>query len=255
MQERLLRAVISFVGDIPASLAFKLADSMEANGEHSSHLIHQQALRCRFLEILRIASEENIGMQSLSLCIRSSAMAFGERKRDQVQVVWTGPEIPHGGMPSRQTGQILLSLLADAKQEVVLAAFAIYKSPGLQEALENAIQRGVKLKFIVEPQKGGEDHFISDLTKALGKKVLQCSDIYFWKRDPRDPHAVMHVKCVIVDREKLFVSSANLTKNALKENMELGILLNDAQSAKMVSSHFEQLIAAEILFPFDIGSI
>jgi phosphatidylserine/phosphatidylglycerophosphate/cardiolipin synthase-like enzyme len=51
----------------------------------------------------------------------------------------------------------------------------------------------------------------------------------------------MHVKCLIADRKKALVSSANLTDYALEMNMELGLLVHGVFPSRL-AEHFDQLI-------------
>ncbi|MNC98119.1 hypothetical protein D3C83_159870 [compost metagenome] len=51
----------------------------------------------------------------------------------------------------------------------------------------------------------------------------------------------MHAKCLVADRGRAMVSSANLTDYALEANMELGLLVEEAIGARL-AEHFDQLI-------------
>ena len=69
---------------------------------------------------------------------------------------------------------------------------------------------------------------------------------YYWPllRRPRGEtghYGAMHVKCLIADRKKALVSSANLTDYALEKNMELGLLVYGPVAIRL-AEHFDQLI-------------
>jgi phosphatidylserine/phosphatidylglycerophosphate/cardiolipin synthase-like enzyme len=55
------------------------------------------------------------------------------------------------------------------------------------------------------------------------------------------------VKCAVADGEWLFLSSANLTRQAFTINMELGMLLRGGTIPVRVEQQFERLIQAEQL--------
>ncbi len=57
----------------------------------------------------------------------------------------------------------------------------------------------------------------------------------------------LHAKCVVVDEQYLFVTSANFTEAANDRNIEAGLLVNDRGLAKALRSQFEQLVAQRIL--------
>ena len=69
-------------------------------------------------------------------------------------------------------------------------------------------------------------------------------EVYF---DPRalstDSHAraSLHAKIVVVDRSKLFLSSANFTEAAQQLNIEMGLLSRAAYLAEQVAAYFEGL--------------
>ena len=51
--------------------------------------------------------------------------------------------------------------------------------------------------------------------------------------------ASLHAKCVVVDKELAFVSSANFTEAAQTKNIEVGVTLRSAAFAKRLAEHFE----------------
>jgi phosphatidylserine/phosphatidylglycerophosphate/cardiolipin synthase-like enzyme len=71
--------------------------------------------------------------------------------------------------------------------------------------------------------------------------------------DPRsllaDPaeRASLHAKCVIVDEERAFITSANFTEAAQERNIEAGVLLAIPGIAKALCSQFESLVVRGVL--------
>jgi len=53
--------------------------------------------------------------------------------------------------------------------------------------------------------------------------------------------ASLHAKIVVVDRSKLFLTSANFTEAAHQRNIEMGLLSRAAYLAEQVASYFEGL--------------
>lgn len=70
-------------------------------------------------------------------------------------------------------------------------------------------------------------------------------EVYF---DPRslgasgEEAACLHAKCIVVDDERAFVTSANLTEAAQLRNIEAGVLLHDVSFARALRLQFEALI-------------
>jgi phosphatidylserine/phosphatidylglycerophosphate/cardiolipin synthase-like enzyme len=68
--------------------------------------------------------------------------------------------------------------------------------------------------------------------------------------DPRalssDPAicASLHAKCIAIDDEIAFLTSANFTEWAQERNLEAGVLIRDEAFARSLRNQFESLIAA-----------
>ena len=63
----------------------------------------------------------------------------------------------------------------------------------------------------------------------------------------RNKRTALHAKCVVVDRQVVFVSSANFTEAAQERNIEVGLLSRSPALAARVAGHFESLVAADVL--------
>ena len=71
--------------------------------------------------------------------------------------------------------------------------------------------------------------------------------------DPRsldleaDKRACLHAKCVVVDGEAVFISSANFTEAAQERNIEVGLLVRSNRLAEQLVLYFDTLLAANLL--------
>ncbi|NBT26512.1 MAG: hypothetical protein EBT09_08185 [Actinobacteria bacterium] len=54
---------------------------------------------------------------------------------------------------------------------------------------------------------------------------------------------------VVHDREQVFVTSANLTPNALDRNIDAGVLVRDRSLARTLAAHFQRLIDTGLVMP------
>lgn len=61
--------------------------------------------------------------------------------------------------------------------------------------------------------------------------------------EPGTKRAVLHAKCVVADDTRAFVTSANFTEAAQQRNIEVGVLLHDAEVARSLVAKFEQFVA------------
>lgn len=57
----------------------------------------------------------------------------------------------------------------------------------------------------------------------------------------------LHAKCVIVDDETALVTSANFSDAAQNDNIEAGVLVEDARFARALAQEFEGLVATKKL--------
>lgn len=75
-------------------------------------------------------------------------------------------------------------------------------------------------------------------------------DVY---HDPRsldlksEHRACLHAKCVFVDGQRVFVSSANFTEAAQQRNIEVGLLVRSLRRAKQLTDHFDTLVGSGAL--------
>ena len=73
--------------------------------------------------------------------------------------------------------------------------------------------------------------------------------IYFDKRTltTGPPWSSLHAKCVVVDGERAFLSSANFSVRAQEHNIEAGVLLHDPAFALHLARQWLGLIEADLV--------
>ena len=184
------------------------------------------------------------------------AAAFQERRlRDlsTVELVWTGPSMPGAGL--RSTEQVILDLIRSARQSIWVVTFAAYKVGALVTALRDAVTRGVRVAFVLEDKDESGGKLSLSALPAFTGGGLDAATIYGWpleqrQRNERGDHGALHAKCVLVDSQRLFVSSANMTEFALTLNIELGVLLNGGDAPQQVERNLTELIRTGVLREF-----
>ncbi|MCA9609924.1 MAG: hypothetical protein KC619_30215, partial [Myxococcales bacterium] len=74
-------------------------------------------------------------------------------------------------------------------------------------------------------------------------------ELYYDKRAivPPPPYSILHAKCVVVDGQRAFVSSANFTKQGQERNIEVGVLLEDPAFARHLAQQWMSLIQADLV--------
>ena len=177
------------------------------------------------------------------------------RHRDRVLVpdlVVSGPDVH--GVPTADTYAVVQSLFQQAQEEIILAGYAFHNGKLLFERLaeQKKLRPRLRIVFHVDvPRRSGDT---STADSIILKYAADFRERHWpWKPFPEvyyDPRALssesstrasMHAKIVVVDRTKLFLTSANFTDAAHQRNVEMGLLSQAAYLAQQVASYFEGL--------------
>ncbi len=201
-----------------------------------------------------------------TLNLLAAERAAVQQMHDRVELAWTGQEIT--GSLSRDTAVVVRELFNTAKRSVLISSYAIdrgEKARALFEGLANRMDNYPSLRvrmFLNVQRPYGNDEPETVLLKRFTDIFRR--DIWVGNRlpevfyDPRalekgtDTKACLHAKCVVVDEERLLITSANFTEAAHERNLEAGVLLADLAVAKAVCSQFENLIARSKLKQIDM---
>jgi phosphatidylserine/phosphatidylglycerophosphate/cardiolipin synthase-like enzyme len=190
------------------------------------------------------AATPDVDVRALALAIQATAnTARTLSTEERLQIAWTGPATEI--VPLRRVDQVLYELVESAQSEVILVTYAAYKAERALAALRVASERGVRILLIVELSQEAGGKLTFDGLDRIRAQVPQARVLHWpLSRRPRSgagQYGAMHVKCLIADRKKALVSSANLTDYALEMNMELGLLVHGSLPGRL-AEHFDQLI-------------
>ena len=181
-----------------------------------------------------------------------------QRTADQIELVWTGPEV--GGSHGRDTGVVVRELFAQARTGVLVSGFAIFQGKQVFKTLANQMDDNPALSvrmFLNVPRPHLDDTSDAELLRRFADTF--CKDHWPGRRfpevfyDPRSlvvgggPKASLHAKCIVVDDERAFVTSANLTEAAQERNIEAGVLILSPLFAKNLRNQFEVLVSKGLL--------
>ena len=172
------------------------------------------------------------------------------RRELHVEPVWTGPRVGATGL--RRTEQVLLELIGAAKVSIWLVAFAAYKVPLVSSALQAAMARGVRLQLVLEDREVSEGKVTFDPLWALAATGLGGAEVFVWPidqrpRDGRGRHGTLHAKGLVVDDRMAFITSANMTEDALNINMELGVALHAPEAVRLIADKLRGLVSKGVL--------
>jgi phosphatidylserine/phosphatidylglycerophosphate/cardiolipin synthase-like enzyme len=178
---------------------------------------------------------------------------------DQLHLVTTGPD--GCGATNRDTSVVIREMFASAQRTVLVAGYAVYQGRAVFRALADrmAERPEVTVRMFLDVQRGpGDTSLASELVKRFAARFKTrewpadrpLPNVFY---DPRsldletDERSCLHAKCVVVDDESVFISSANFTEAAQERNIELGLLVRSRWLAEGVTRHFDSLLVAGML--------
>jgi cardiolipin synthase len=178
---------------------------------------------------------------SLDLC---TSMLSQWPQEERIELLWAGPS-PPAHITARRIDQVFYDLIDSAKKEILLVTFAAHKIPRLVEGLIRAINRGVRVRLILEFEGTSQGQLSMDAMNAFPTIICQRSAIYYWPLEMRERNGQgrpgkLHAKAAIVD-DQAILSSANLTDDAFTRNLELGALVSNEEFVQRIRSHFDGL--------------
>lgn len=203
----------------------------------------------------------------------------GERRdqrtlADRLELVWSGPAV--SGQSLRDTAVVVRSLCRSATRSVLIAnysfdrprrddAAAIARARALWQPLVDAMtaRPELEVRMIVNLERDDRrrpdwdvDDWRIDFVRRFLDRLWPAGAappaLYY---DPRaladDPssRAIMHAKCVVVDAETVFLSSANFSHAGHGRNIEAGLVVPDRPLAQRLTAQFEALISQGSLRP------
>ena len=175
-----------------------------------------------------------------------AALAVREHERDaeKLDLVATGPSSSYVSI--RHTRAVLLELIARSQRELILVSYAAYKVPALVDTLEQASERSVVVRLILESTADSAGALTHDGAAAF-MSLRENVEIYVWPLEKRPAGSRLHAKVAVADGEVAFVTSANFTGHALDQNLEVGVLVTGGQMPRRLNEHFHALIANRTL--------
>lgn len=246
-------AVARFACDVSRETVMRVSDCLARDRVSEAQASLSADAGRLFSEVMTTWRQEEpaadlpqLGRALLASCATSSE----ERRRQQLDLVWSGPGLTSTTL--RSTGPALIELIESAQESVYLVTFAAYKVPAVADALAAAEGRGVRVVFVVESDEadGGKVDF--DPVPHLRASGLQRAEVYIWPqeqrlRDERGRYGSLHAKFAVADRLRMLVSSANLTEFAFNLNIELGVLIKGGHGPAEAAGHLDELIRLGVL--------
>jgi len=207
--------------------------------------------------------EQGLTPHQLALLLELIAKDRSQRPtlEDAIDLVTTGPEAV--GLTNRDTSVVVRELFAHAETSVLVAGYAVYQGQHVFAALADRMQvlPHLTVRMFLDVQRGpGDTSTDAEIVRRFAHRFRTqqwppdrpLPQVFY---DPRsldlapDKRACLHAKCIVVDSESVFVSSANFTEAAQERNIEVGLLLRSRSLANRLVLHFDTLLAQSLLLP------
>ena len=197
-------------------------------------------------------SAEGLQPQHLALFIDQWATSSEAAMASVAELVWTGPESAVAA--SRDTAVVLEELFASATRSVLVSTFVVHQGHRVFKALSDrmAAVQSLKVQLFLHVGRDQRDtRYESEILREFAEDFGR-----HWPWSPRpqvfyDPRwmarddavrATWHAKCVVIDDEVAFVTSANFTEWAQSRNVEAGVLIRNPHFACQLRQQFESLV-------------
>ncbi len=109
------------------------------------------------------------------------------------------------------------ALISSAHSTLLIEAEEMNDS-AIEQALVDAAKRGVQIQVILPSPSGSSSDSNSSGIATIKQGNVQVKE---------DHHLYMHAKIIVVDGQKAFVGSENISTQSLDQNRELGIIVSD----------------------------
>jgi phosphatidylserine/phosphatidylglycerophosphate/cardiolipin synthase-like enzyme len=206
---------------------------------------------------LRRLSVEGLSAPHLALVLDLAAEAIDARMQGEAasELVWSGPETAHAR--SRDTFVVLEEMFSSAERTVYVSTYAIRQPDRVFATLGARLDAVPTLQarlFVHIDRVPGDTRtdaaLVRDYSERLGNSWPghRRPEVYY---DPRglstDPQtrASWHAKCVLVDDEAAFVTSANFTEWAQHRNVEAGVLIRSRHFTTQLRAQFDALVTSK----------
>lgn len=188
---------------------------------------------------------------ALELLVKDRSVA--RSAESPIDLVTSGPEAP--GISNRDTSVVVRELFAHAQTSVLVVGYAIFQGQRVFEALAKRMEEipDLDVKMFLNISRPDRDTTASEILVSRYTQRFKDSqwpsgcrlpEVYYDPRSVADKEPVrssLHAKCVVVDAEHVFVSSANFTEAGQQRNIEVGLNIQSQWLAKRLIRHFKLL--------------
>ena len=190
--------------------------------------------------------------EAMAACLELVADSLASRPplENFVDLVTTGPEV--GGVANRSTEVVVCDLFRNAQRSVLVAGYAVYQGQRVFHSLAELMVQNSSLQvrmFLDIPRTQGDTSSVS-IQKAKFVHHFKDSQwpagmpfpIVYCCAQLLEKAGSLHAKCIAIDDETVFVSSANFTEAGQQRNIEVGLLFQSRAINERLCRFFEALV-------------
>jgi phosphatidylserine/phosphatidylglycerophosphate/cardiolipin synthase-like enzyme len=199
--------------------------------------------------------------KGIAMIVELLAAAIDRRPllEQMIDLVATGPHEPAG--TPRATSVVVGDLFRGAKKSVVVSGYAVRQGQkvfkDLADRMEESPTLHVRLYLDVQ-RANGDTSMPEEIVRRFSYHFRSTQwplqrplpELYFDPRSvtlDRSKAGSLHAKCVVVDSERVFISSANFTEAAQERNIEVGLVLDSPILANRLVGFFERMVETGVL--------
>lgn len=200
----------------------------------------------------------NVSASAAVLDLLASSLGSSSPLDEVIDLVITGPTLNAVG---RDTAVVVSEVFRHARKSVVVVGYAISRGREVFRTLAERMDQepNLEVRLYLDIQRPAGDtstdseivrRFMHRFATTQWPEGSRLPEVYY---DPRAlaanraDRAALHAKCVVVDDQEVFVSSANFTEFAQERNIEIGLAFRSHQLARRITTFLSGLAESEKL--------
>ena len=140
----------------------------------------------------------------------------------------------------------LIDWIESADQELILVSAYLIPTPELEQAIERAENRGVRVRILTNSLRSNNhvaahSAYRNHVQQLLGHgaevhevRVFAKDRALYMDAPIGDKHLGLHSKLLLIDNDLSYIGSANLDPRSLRLNTEMGLLIKSSEFNKLV---------------------
>ncbi len=183
--------------------------------------------------------------------------ASAQRLGDALEFVWSPHDL--NCVDARDTAVVARELFRSAQHSVLVVTYVLDANTKAEAIFGELAERmdahpALVVRCVVNVARAFNDSSTpeQELLRAASKRLRE--QVWPGKRRPEfyyDPRSLntdmqqrasMHAKCIVVDRRRTLLTSANLTEAAQTRNIEAGVLVDEPRFAERIETQFGQMV-------------